>query len=60
MKLIKLGAIDSTNEFLKGLSSKQSVENFTVVTAENQTKLDRPFEPLLQKNHMLELTARTK
>ena len=38
MKLIKLDAIDSTNEFLKGLSSEQSVENFTVVTAENQTK----------------------
>ena len=37
MKLIKLDAIDSTNEFLKGLSSKQAIENFTVVTAENQT-----------------------
>ncbi|NDP26002.1 MAG: biotin--[acetyl-CoA-carboxylase] ligase [Flavobacterium sp.] len=38
MKLIKLDAIDSTNEFLKGLSSNQVLENFTVVTAENQTK----------------------
>jgi BirA family biotin operon repressor/biotin-[acetyl-CoA-carboxylase] ligase len=38
MKLIKLDAIDSTNEFLKGLSNKQTLENFTVVTAENQTK----------------------
>ena len=38
MKLIKLDAIDSTNEFLKGLSSNQVVENFTVVTAEIQTK----------------------
>lgn len=38
MKLIKLDAIDSTNEFLKGLSSSQPVENFTVVTAETQTK----------------------
>jgi BirA family biotin operon repressor/biotin-[acetyl-CoA-carboxylase] ligase len=38
MKLIKLDAIDSTNEFLKGLSNNQIVENFTVVTAENQTK----------------------
>lgn len=38
MKLIKLDAIDSTNEFLKGLSSTQLLENFTVVTAENQTK----------------------
>jgi BirA family biotin operon repressor/biotin-[acetyl-CoA-carboxylase] ligase len=38
MKLIKLDAIDSTNEFLKGLSNKQVIENFTVVTAESQTK----------------------
>ena len=38
MKLIKLDAIDSTNEFLKGLSNKQELENFTVVTAEHQTK----------------------
>ena len=38
MKVIKLDAIDSTNEFLKGLSSKQELENFTVVTAETQTK----------------------
>lgn len=38
MKLIKLDAIDSTNEFLKGLSSNQILENFTVVTAETQTK----------------------
>ncbi|MDZ4330037.1 MAG: biotin--[acetyl-CoA-carboxylase] ligase, partial [Flavobacterium sp.] len=30
MKLIKLDAIDSTNEFLKGLSNKQELENFTV------------------------------
>ncbi len=38
MKLIKLDAIDSTNEFLKALSSHDELENFTVVTAENQTK----------------------
>ena len=38
MKLIKLDAIDSTNEFLKGLSNKQEVANYTVVTAENQLK----------------------
>lgn len=36
MKLIKLDAIDSTNEFLKGLSNKQEIQNFTVVTAESQ------------------------
>ena len=38
MKLIKLDAIDSTNEFIKELSKSQILENFTVVTAENQTK----------------------
>lgn len=38
MKLIKLDAIDSTNEFLKGISTQPDLENFTVVTAENQTK----------------------
>ncbi|WP_016990929.1 biotin--[acetyl-CoA-carboxylase] ligase [Flavobacterium sp. ACAM 123] len=38
MKLIKLGAIDSTNEFLKGLSHRQKLDNFTVVIAEKQTK----------------------
>ncbi len=38
MKVIKLDAIDSTNEFLKDLISKQLVDNFTIVTAENQTK----------------------
>ncbi|WP_035673334.1 biotin--[acetyl-CoA-carboxylase] ligase [Flavobacterium sp. 83] len=38
MKVIKLDAIDSTNEFLKGLSNKQEQENFTVVIAERQTK----------------------
>jgi BirA family biotin operon repressor/biotin-[acetyl-CoA-carboxylase] ligase len=37
MKVIKLDAIDSTNEFLKGLLGKQTVDNFTVITAENQS-----------------------
>ena len=38
MQLVKLDAIDSTNDFLKDLTRQQEVENFTVVTAENQTK----------------------
>ncbi len=38
MKLIKLDAIDSTNDFLKGLSTQSDIENFTVVSAENQTR----------------------
>jgi len=38
MKLIKLDAIDSTNDFLKGISVLPETVNFTVVTAELQTK----------------------
>jgi BirA family transcriptional regulator, biotin operon repressor / biotin---[acetyl-CoA-carboxylase] ligase len=38
MKLIKLDAIDSTNDFLKVLASQNELDSFTVVTAENQTK----------------------
>lgn len=38
MHIIKLNAIDSTNSYLKELSAKQMVANFTVVVAENQTK----------------------
>ena len=37
MHIIKLNAIDSTNSYLKELSVKQTVANFTVVVAENQT-----------------------
>ncbi|MEO8253444.1 MAG: biotin--[acetyl-CoA-carboxylase] ligase, partial [Flavobacterium sp.] len=37
MKLIKLDAIDSTNDFLKELSTTQILENYITVTAENQT-----------------------
>ncbi len=37
MKLIKLDAINSTNDFLKGLSNDISTQNFTIVTAETQT-----------------------
>lgn len=38
MKIIKLDAIDSTNDFLKGISSLDETINYTVVTAESQTK----------------------
>ncbi|HUH51387.1 MAG TPA: biotin--[acetyl-CoA-carboxylase] ligase [Flavobacterium sp.] len=37
MTIIKLNAIGSTNDFLKGLYSTQPLENFSVVVAENQT-----------------------
>ncbi len=38
MKLIKLDAIDSTNDFLRNLLNHNDPENFTVVTAEDQTE----------------------
>jgi len=38
MKLIKLDAIDSTNDFLKELLINNNAENFTVITAEAQNK----------------------
>ncbi len=37
MKLVKLNAIDSTNNFLKNLVKETTVENWTVIQAENQT-----------------------
>ena len=37
MKLIKLDAIHSTNDFLKELSQQEHLDNFTVVTAKSQT-----------------------
>ena len=38
MNLIKLDAIDSTNNFLKEMSRNQIMENFTTVVAQRQTK----------------------
>ena len=38
MKLIKLNATDSTNDFLKQLASSQILKNYTVVSAEQQLK----------------------
>lgn len=37
MNIIKLSAINSTNDYLKELTATRYVENFTVVTAESQT-----------------------
>ena len=37
MQVIKLSAIDSTNDFLKELSKAEVLENFTTVVTENQT-----------------------
>ncbi|WP_204346285.1 biotin--[acetyl-CoA-carboxylase] ligase [Psychroserpens algicola] len=38
MHIIKLDAIDSTNTFLRHLSSEKTVEDYTVVVANSQTK----------------------
>jgi BirA family biotin operon repressor/biotin-[acetyl-CoA-carboxylase] ligase len=38
MSIIKLSAIDSTNDYLKELSRNQVLENFTVVVTDKQTK----------------------
>lgn len=38
MNIIKLNAIDSTNNFLKKLSATQTLDNFTTVVTENQLK----------------------
>ncbi len=37
MTLFKLDAVESTNDFLKDFSQNEGIENFTVVSAENQT-----------------------
>ena len=37
MRLIKLDAIDSTNDFLKRLVAAESLANYTVVSTQNQT-----------------------
>ena len=44
MKIVKLNAIDSTNSYLKSLVKETSVENWTVVTAEYQTKGKGQFD----------------
>lgn len=38
MRIIKLDAIDSTNDFLKQLSKDSDLENYTIVMAKEQTK----------------------
>lgn len=37
MQIIKLDATESTNTYLKELSAKKEVEDFTIITTENQT-----------------------
>ncbi|MGL2986702.1 biotin--[acetyl-CoA-carboxylase] ligase [Flavobacterium sp. RSSA_27] len=62
MKLIKLDAIDSTNDFLKGISSLPETVNFTVVTAEVQTKgrgqMGQKWESEKGKNLIMSILVR--
>ena len=44
MKLVKLNAIDSTNIFLKNLVKDTSTDNWTVITAKNQTSGKGQFQ----------------
>ena len=37
MRIIKLDAIDSTNAYLKQISSAETLEDYTVITAKQQT-----------------------
>src|SRR5690554_2253288 len=56
MLIIKLNATASTNDYLRELSNVQPVENYTVVTTENQTQgkgqrgnkwISEPFKNLI-------------
>lgn len=38
MRIIKLSAIDSTNSYLRNMSAKEELDDFTIVTAQNQTQ----------------------
>ena len=59
MNIIKLNAIDSTNEFLKRLKRESSLVDFTIVTAEFQTKgkgqMDTVWDSELAKNLMVSI-----
>ncbi len=64
MKLIKLDAIDSTNDFMKRLSADQTLDNFTVVVAENQThgkgQMGAKWESETGKNLMFSVLVNDK
>ncbi|MGE5943319.1 MAG: biotin--[acetyl-CoA-carboxylase] ligase [Flavobacteriales bacterium] len=38
MRIIKLNAIDSTNSYMRRLSSEENLEDYTIVTAKHQTQ----------------------
>ena len=44
MNIVKLNAIDSTNSYLKNLMKETTVENWTVVVADHQTKGKGQFD----------------
>ena len=70
MDIIKLDAIDSTNDFLKKLSQTESLKNLTIVTAKSQTNgkgqmgekwLSEPYKNLIMsiliKDLLLDINA---
>ncbi|WCO02389.1 biotin--[acetyl-CoA-carboxylase] ligase [Psychroserpens ponticola] len=64
MRTIKLNAIDSTNSFLRQLSAEETVEDFTVVTAEHQTggrgQMGTKWESQSAKNLMFSVFKDTR
>lgn len=64
MRIIKLNAIDSTNTFLKQISSAEAIEDFTVVTAKTQTngrgRIGRSWQAESGKNLTFSVFKRTK
>lgn len=56
MNLVKLNAINSTNEFLNDLVKDTTTENWTVVVAENQTKGKGQFQNKWQSEDGKNLT----
>ena len=69
MKIIKLNATTSTNDYLKQLSKETRVEDFTAVWAENQTAgrgqrgavfLSEPFKSLTFSVYVNEVSSRVE
>lgn len=64
MRIIKLSAIDSTNTFLKELSSDNTLEDFTVVVANKQTngrgRAGNSWQSQAGKNLIFSVFKRTK
>ena len=56
MNIIKLNAIDSTNSYLKELTVENTVQNYTVVVAEQQTAGRGQMGTIWESEHGKNLT----